>query len=66
MPFNSCVWIPVVRKSGRISTMFYTTECGHEAAAADDAKYCHMCGRLLRLIQRDQVREQISTEKASL
>lgn len=40
-----CVWTPVVRSSGRVSTMFVKTDCGHEVAAPTDARFCHKCGR---------------------
>lgn len=40
-----CAWTKVVHASGRVSTMFATTDCGHEVATPTDARFCHMCGR---------------------
>lgn len=57
-----CVWIPEVRKSGRISTMFYGTSCGKTGVLQDNAEYCYLCGSMLDVVDREAVREHIADE----
>jgi hypothetical protein len=53
---RTCVWMPEVRESGRVSTMFFNTECGSLAAPIgnDRSKYkfCYLCGGKLKMVDR--------------
>lgn len=47
-----CIWTPEVRDSGRVSTLFYHTTCGHVLAKPTDPIYCFKCGRAVQLVSR--------------
>jgi DNA-directed RNA polymerase subunit RPC12/RpoP len=54
---NDCTWRVKIWPSGRVSTMFYITECGEEVAMPDKAKYCHRCGKRILLMDLEFVKE---------